>query len=747
MFYDPDLQHRILEGLNPAQSAAVLSEARTLLILAGAGSGKTRTLTCRIAHGVVTGQIRPDQIMAVTFSNRAAGELKERIRGFLDEDLYAPMLGITFHAAGLSILRQAIRAKHPAIALEDNFSIYDDDEQDSVVKRVLERMGMPFERSDIKRYRRTISQAKGRGLSHDEVAGAGFARRLERFNQVYAGYQLGLQQCNAVDFGDLLLMPMRLLRDDPAWRLSLQQRYPWIVVDEFQDTNDVQMALIRLLFGEHSSLAVVGDDDQSIYRWRGAQVANILEFAQLFPGTEVIALEQNYRSTGNILAAANAVIARNERRHPKELWTESPEGAGIAVVEAEDDRREARRVAQLAKQYMAQTPESDVWGAQAPVAIFYRTHAQSLLLEESMRLVRLPFHIYGGVRFYERKEVKDVLGYVRLLINEADDGAFLRVVNVPTRGIGKGTVEKVMERAVADGATLLETACRIVEEGEGRAAKALRNFLVVMEDLKGAVIGQPAGRALEEVVERSGLKRSLEKDLSDENLARIENLGALVNAGYDFAREERDPTLQAFMERLVLHAQVDDLDRSTPHVALMTLHNAKGLEFQHVLMVGVEDGLIPHANSRAHEEYEEERRLLYVGMTRARETLTLCYARRRQRYGTYNYCDVSPFLVDLPKETLVMDGASSLTLPGLSPSIGRSSGSSQGRSHGDESYVSYEEDGFAPGNVVGMRVHHNKYGRGRVQKVMGSPGPNAVVLVRFDEGQPRKILARYLEPR
>jgi len=388
-----------------------------------------------------------------------------------------------------------------------------------------------------------------------------------------------------------------------------------------------------------------------------------------------------------------------------------------------------------------------VWGAQAPVAIFYRTHAQSLLLEEAMRLVRLPFHIYGGVRFYERKEVKDVLGYVRLVINDADDGAFLRVVNVPARGIGKGTVVKVMDRANAEGGTLLEAARRIVEEGEGRAAKALRNFLVVMEDIVGAVAGQPAGRALEEVVDRSGLRRSLEKDASDENMARVENLGALVNAGYDFAREEQDPTLQAFMERLVLHSQVDDLDRSTPHVALMTLHNAKGLEFQHVLVVGAEEGLIPHANSRAHEEYEEERRLLYVGMTRARETLTLCYARRRQRYGTYNYCDLSPFLSDIPKETLVMDGGSSLTLPGLSMNAGRGGSSSSSSSYGDDSYVSYEEEGAVPGNVEGMRVHHSKYGRGRVQKVMGTPGPNAVVLVRFDEGQARKILARYLEPR
>ena len=741
---------QLISQLNPAQQEAVKWEGQNLLILAGAGSGKTRTLTYRIAYGVCTGQVAPFQVMAVTFSNRAAQELRHRIEQLLysgptamGPSIIEPFLGITFHAMGLRILRAAVRAEHPRIPLKERFTIYDDDDQKSLLKRILAARNLPTDASDVRSYAGAISWEKSAGRSPAQTAKQASPPRLTDFPAVYLRYNQTLRQNNAVDFGDLLCLPVDLLREDPELRQRYIRRYPWVLVDEFQDTNTIQMALIRLLTGPETRLSVVGDDDQSIYRWRGAQIQNILGFPDNFEQTHVIKLEQNYRSTGNILGAANAVIARNEGRHPKELWTAAGDGAKVAIRAYEDDRQEARTVINRLKRLMNEDGDTPTpWHSHAPVAIFYRTHAQSLLLEEALRLSNLPYRVYGGMRFYDRKEIKDVLAYARILENPDDNEAFLRIVNFPARGIGKVSIEKLVQRADTDRSSLLESATAMAVSGGDRVSKKLIPFVQLLGELQHSVRGMPAGLGIEEIIEQSGLKDALERDSSTDNVSRLENIAALVNAAHDFAREASDPTLASFLEGIVLRSQTDDLEAGRAHVALMTLHNAKGLEFDHVFMVGVEENLLPHVNSRDPDEIEEERRLLYVGMTRARKTLEICYARRRQRYGSYNSAYPSYFLDDLPDDHVERSAGQWHSTTAHRPAPKKAG-------HWADDYIAettFEPDPQPGGSVVGRRVSHATFGAGRIRHVAGNPGPNSVVVVDFTDGVQRKIIARFLEP-
>jgi DNA helicase-2/ATP-dependent DNA helicase PcrA len=742
---------RCVEALNPQQREAALYEGRSLLILAGAGSGKTRTLTCRIAYAVASGRITPHQVLAVTFSNRAAQELRHRISELLNSDELGdageqygweePYLGLTFHALGLRILRTAVHMEHPAVPLSTGFTIYDDDDQTKVLKKVLKELDLPADNSDAKNYRNAIGWQKSAGRVPEECAQTQAAFRLHEFVKVYTRYDQSLRKNNAVDFGDLLLCTMQFLRDEEEIRLRLQSRFRWVLVDEFQDTNDVQMALIKLLVGPDSHVAVVGDDDQSIYRWRGARVANILEFPDVFGGCQVIKLEQNYRSKGHILGAANAIISKNSRRHPKRLWTDQEDGQLVGVVSAEDDRQEARRIIHRVSARLATwTPPADDWGAQAPVAVFYRTHAQSLLLEEALRRANIAHRVYGGQRFYDRKEIKDILAYARILENPADDEAFLRVVNVPARKVGKKTVEHLVQRAASLKNNVRAVAQEIVRDPTDRVGKKLKPFLLLLNQLAESLVGLSAGVAIEEIIQQTGIHDQYARQDDTESTSRLENLGALVNAAHDFAREAKDPTLQSFLEGVVLRSQVDDLDDDRPHVALMTLHNAKGLEFDHVFVVGVEDHLLPHINSRDPDEVEEERRLLYVGMTRARHSLCISYARRRQRYGTYQMSMPSPFLSDLPGEHVDR-------MAGMGAPHGRTTARApKPPARGDETYYEMEASEHSDENMMGRWVRHSRFGEGRIKKVSGRPGPDAIVVVRFQNGETRKILARFLEP-
>lgn len=747
----PQTEERVLGALNPMQREAVLSDAGSLLILAGAGSGKTRTLTCRIAHGVASGKVRPHQILAVTFSNRAAKELRERIHGMLypnthwgggsDESfgLQESFLGITFHAMGLRVLRMATSVEHPMVPLRPGFSIYDDDDQLGVIRKVLKSIGLPDDASTARPYRDAIGWQKGAGVSPEQSGQSSAAHQLHQFVDVYKRYNDGLRTNNAADFGDLLHLPMQLLKNDAEFRSQLVYRFKWVLVDEFQDTNDVQMALVKLLCGPDTQLAVVGDDDQSIYRWRGARIANILDFPQVFDETHVIKLEQNYRSSGHILGAANAIIARNSQRHPKKLWTDAAEGSKVQLISSEDDRGEARKIIDRVRTQMSELPSGDQdWGSHAPIAIFYRTHAQSLLLEEALRLEDIPHKVYGGMRFFDRKEVKDVLAYARLIANPDDDEAFLRAVNEPPRGIGKKSVENLSLRAKEHGKSLLRAANEWLQGEVDRTGKKFTVFVKLMEELRHSIHGMNAGQAIEEILERSGYKDALVNNPAPDSTARLENLGALVNSAHDFSREAPDASMAAFLEGVVLRSQTDELEPGQAHVALMTLHNAKGLEFDHAYIVGIEDDLLPHANSREPDEIEEERRLLYVGMTRARKTLVMSYARRRQRYGRYNPAIPSFFLADLPGEHV--DRMST----GFTPSYTDTTPAYD--DFDQSSHYDYDSDPENAEDVVGLPVRHPKFGTGIIRRVIGRPGPDATVIVDFSAGYQKKILARFLTP-
>ncbi len=566
--------------------------------------------------------------------------------------------------------------------------------------------------------------------------------------EIIEAYEAALRRANAVDFGDLLMLPMALLRDHADYREEARRRFRWVLVDEFQDTNDVQMALVRLLVGPGTSLAVVGDDDQSIYRWRGARVQNILELPAVFPETKVVRLEQNYRSTGHILGAAHAVVAKNHARHDKKLWTAAGPGAPVRVIPTVDDRVEATVAARLAAEAVA---TDDAGGGLAPVAIFYRTHAQSMRLEEALRREGMAYRVYGGQRFFERKEVKDVLAYARLVLNPADDEAFLRVVNVPSRKIGAKTVAGAQAFAREHGCTLLE-ASRALGTAGGRAGKRLGKFAALVDELRRDLPGMEAVQAIEELLSRSGLQGALEREASEEARGRLENLSALVNAAWEHARAEADATLEGFVERLSLHAQVDELEGEIPKVVLMTLHNAKGLEFDHVIITGLEEGILPHVNSDGPEERAEERRLLYVGMTRARRSLALTYAQQRLRFGRVQMQMRSSFLADLPGEHCVFQGAGPSPASGMAPPRARPAGHwADGHIHeraapadgGEERWTEPEPEA---GDVLGRRVAHPKFGRGRIQRVIGRPGQDAPVEVVFEDGRVRKILARFLTP-
>lgn len=749
----PQTEERILGALNPAQREAVLSDSSNLLILAGAGSGKTRTLTCRIAYGVATGTVRPHQILAVTFSNRAARELRERIHGLLYPNthwgggegesfgLQESFLGITFHAMGLRVLRMATTVEHPMVPLRPGFSIYDDDDQLGVVRKVLKSIGLPDDAATARPYREAIGWQKGAGVPPEQSGQCSAAHQLHQFVDVYKRYNDGLRTNNAADFGDLLHLPMQLLKDDPEFRSQLVYRFKWLLVDEFQDTNDVQMALIKLLCGPDTQLAVVGDDDQSIYRWRGARIANILDFPEVFDDTHVIKLEQNYRSSGHILGAANAIIARNSQRHPKKLWTEAPAGSKVELVSSEDDRGEARKIIDRVRTQMSDLSTThSAWGTHAPIAIFYRTHAQSLLLEEALRMDDIPHKVYGGMRFFDRKEVKDVLAYARLIANPDDNEAFLRAVNEPPRGIGKKSVENLSGRAASQNKGLLRAANEWIQEGADRTANKFTVFVRLMEELRHGIHGMNAGQAIEEILERSGYKEALVNNQAPDSTARLENLGALVNSAHDFAREAPDASMAAFLEGVVLRSQTDELEPGQAHVALMTLHNAKGLEFDHAYIVGIEDDLLPHANSREPDEIEEERRLLYVGMTRAKKSLVMSYARRRQRYGRYNPAIPSFFLSDLPGEHV--DRMST----GFTPTYSYTDTSPKYDEFDQSPGYDHDADPEGTENVVGLPVRHPKFGTGTIRRVIGRPGPDATVLVDFSAGYQKKILARFLTP-
>ena len=638
----------LLDALNEPQRQAVMATDGPLLILAGAGSGKTRVLTHRTAYLIEECGVNPYNIMAITFTNKAAGEMRERIDqmvGYGSESIWV----CTFHSTCVRILRRYI----DRLGFGTNFTIYDSDDQKTLMKDICKRLEIDTKMYKEKMFLSAISSAKDElidPIEYETRAAGDYVKRKQA--QVYREYQQALKQNNALDFDDLIMKTVELFKLDKEVLASYQDRFRYIMVDEYQDTNTAQFELIRLLALKYQNLCVVGDDDQSIYKFRGANIYNILNFEHHFPDATVIKLEQNYRSTQNILDAANAVIANNQGRKEKRLWTDNGAGDKItfeqldtAAEEADFVARDiARRVRKGEYQYK-------------DCAILYRTNAQSRLFEERFITANIPYKIFGGVNFYARKEVKDLLAYLKTIDNGQDDLAVRRIINIPKRGIGAASINKVALYAQEQEISFYDALC-VAEQvpGLGKAAAKIRPFVLFIQSMKAKAKLLSVADLLQEVIETTGYVRELEAEGTDEAEARIENIDELISKAVDYAEGEEAPTLNGFLENVALVADIDSFDENSDYVVLMTLHSAKGLEFPNVYLAGLEDGLFPSymsiTSDNSQAEIEEERRLAYVGITRAKKNLTITSARVRMVRGQTQYGKVSRFVREIPTELL-----------------------------------------------------------------------------------------------
>jgi len=736
----------LLTHLNPPQKEAVLHGEGPLLILAGAGSGKTRVITHRIANLIRERGVHPRNILAVTFTNKAANEMAERVRKLLGGG-EVPQIS-TFHAACGRILRREIHH----LGFESSFAIYDDKDSERLLKDVLAELDLDDKRFPPKTIGAKIDDFKNRGLFPEDLdavaTGDIFNERLVR---IYAAYQERLKKCNALDFGDMLIQTVRLLSEFPEVRHFYQERFQWIMVDEYQDTNPVQYRLIKLLAGERRNLCVVGDDDQSIYSWRGADIRNILEFEKDFPGVRVVRLEQNYRSTATILKAAGEVVRHNFGRKGKTLWTENPAGENIRYLRVESDREEARTVCrEISRLRAGGVPLEEM-------AVFYRTNAQSRQVEEALVSEALPYHIVGGVRFYARMEVKDILAYLRVLDNPADEISLKRVINVPARGIGNATIDKISLQASRGGISMysaLQDAAESGSLGAGPRGKVAA-FAAMMESFRetGASLGLPELARM--VMEESGYLKRLKESRDEEDAERLENLEQLLAAMEEFCERNPDTGLSEFLEQVSLVSDLEQGEQGKPSVTLMTLHAAKGLEFNAVFMIGMEERLFPHVRALDDlDGMEEERRLCYVGMTRARERLYLLNARRRYLFGQEQSNPPSRFLKDIPGELLDEEGNSGGNGYRTERRFGQTQAVRQeyAESHNLAAAAQFSDTNeveIVPeppdeyGEVfVGMKVRHAKFGLGTIRKVEGS-GEAQKAIVWFNSAGPKKLLLRF----
>ncbi|MCU1289905.1 MAG: ATP-dependent helicase, Rep family, partial [Acidobacteria bacterium] len=647
----------ILSSLNPQQREAVTTTEGALLILAGAGSGKTRVITVRIAYLISEKKVPPYNILAVTFTNKAAGEMRERVEVLLKgEKLNSAPLVTTFHSLCVRILRQDI--EHLQEGYTKSFTIYDTDDSIKVIKACVKDIGMDEKQLSARQVLSAISASKNRGEDSELYASQVeyTDERRAAISRVFKMYGERLNNANALDFDDLLIKTVRLLRVSEEVRAKYNEKFKYILVDEYQDTNALQFALINYLTEKQQNICVVGDDAQSIYGFRGADIANILSFEQHYAESKVIMLEQNYRSTQTILDAADAIIKNNEGRKEKKLWTSNPGGEKIFYYQAFDGDGEARFVAAQIVDYRRRNPQDKL-------AILYRTNAQSRLFEESLRRNRIEYNIVGGFSFYERAEIKDVIAYLKMALNPFDDIAFLRVVNTPTRGLGKTSLDELQHRAKDFGVSFWETLSLITDKGYDqplnltpRALESLRKFKQVIEKLQIKVQeAAPTDRPVSEVViaaiEDTGYADMLRAENSDESAVRLENLEELVNAAVDYDKQEENG-LRDFIDHSALVSDTDKFDRNAA-VTMMTVHAAKGLEFPIVFLVGMEDGIFPHSRSlNDTKELEEERRLAYVAITRAEKILFVTHSMRRRVYGEETTAEPSQFLNELPLELI-----------------------------------------------------------------------------------------------
>ncbi|GJM44860.1 MAG: DNA helicase [Gemmatimonadota bacterium] len=740
----------ILDGLNPPQREAVTHEGGPLLVLAGAGSGKTRVLTRRVAWLVGARGVSPGAILAVTFTNKAAAEMKERIVSLVGPHARNSWVG-TFHSIGARILRR----ESERLGIARDFSIYNRDDQISALKRVLALKGVSPKEHTPDSFLSIISRAKNDLQSPDEFDASARGPFERLVGQVYRAYGEALRAQNALDFDDLLVLPVMLLRDENTRRLY-SRRFEYVLVDEYQDTNKCQYEFLRSLSKDHRQLFVVGDDDQSIYRWRGADLSNILDFEADHEEAGVIRLEQNYRSTGRILAAANSVIRQNLGRKGKELWTENPHGEPLLVLDVPDEQTEAMTILKILKEAMAEENRNA-----GEFAILYRTNAQSRVLENTFQLGQVPYAVFGGQRFYERKEIRDALSFLRLVVNPTDDVAVRRVINVPPRGIGKKGLEDLQADALEKGDSLLAAMRRAVE-GKGaplRPAPRLRitEFFEILDAATERSHTRSVGHVMEKLLEELDYEAYLEKESEKQAYSRWENVQELLAAMQEFSDspDREDDSVRAFLEEVSLVSDTDSFDADAPRVTLMTLHNAKGLEFPWVFLAGVEEGLFPHANS-ANEPggLEEERRLFYVGITRAQQRVVLLNADSRRKWGGYQRCMPSRFLEEMDPEHVERRSL----VPATPPPSRRSGGESwnKGKQWGAPRQVpvsraedvpdyipSYEDESQEVVQVQpGSRVRHPSWGEGIVEAVEGN-GEQLKLTIKFRGGVLKKVLAVY----
>jgi DNA helicase-2/ATP-dependent DNA helicase PcrA len=716
----------LLEGLNPVQAEAVLHTEGPVLIVAGAGSGKTRALTHRVAHLIRDEGVSPYEILAITFTNKAAREMADRVEGLIGSRIAKGMWILTFHGACVRILRR----EHEHLGIPSSFSIYDEGDTERVIAMVLKAMNVDPKRYPPRQVAAMIGRAKDQLVSaagYAEQAGSHFEQVVA---EVYAEYQRRLRAAGALDFDDIIMETVRLFREHPEVLEHYQRRFRYVLIDEYQDTNRAQYHLINMLAAAHRNLCVVGDADQGVYSWRGATIQNLLDFERDYPEAAVFVMDQNYRSTQAILEVANALIEHNVQRKPKSLWTESDQGDLVVRFRADNEHDEAWFVTAEVQRLV------ETEGVRyADIAIFYRTNAQSRVLEDVLMRVGLNYKIVGGVRFYQRREIKDLLAYLRVVANPSDVVSLRRVINTPKRGIGDATVAALEEFARDEGIAPLDAVNRVDEISvlAARARGAVHGFAGVVATLRAAAEeGAGVARMVEAAMEESGYVAQLEAEQTIEAIGRVENLKELVGVAAEFEQRSPEGKLADFLEQISLVSEQDEYDEEDPGVTLMTLHNAKGLEFDIVFIVGMEDGIFPHYRSMTDSaELEEERRLAYVGITRARKRLYLTHAWSRSLFGGSNYNPPSRFLGEIPghlvreleKDSAIDEGRFPAPLPEPPPR---------------EPMAVREGD----------TVFHEKWGEGVVLSVRGA-GSRAEATIAFQDVGDKTVLLAYapLAPR
>ena len=735
-----------LTALNPMQRKAAETLEGPVLILAGAGSGKTRTLTYRIAN-LIDHDVRPWHILALTFTNKAAKEMQSRVEKLVGADAADMWIG-TFHSVCVRILRRDIEK----LGYQRSFTIYDDDDQLRVIKDGQKALGMDENRIPPKELRNKISDAKNKMLTPDEwFQESAKDYQCQQIHDLYSYYEERLKAANALDFDDLLLRTLQLFVDHPPVLDYYRQRFQYVHVDEYQDTNAAQYTFVRLLTQDSRNLCVVGDDDQSIYGWRGADIRNILDFEKDFPDAQVIKLEQNYRSTSNILDAANQVIAHNVGRKEKALWTDAGEGEKIHLYSAGDEREEAAWICErIRKLQKANVPLGQI-------AVLYRMHAQSRVIEEMFTRAGIPYKIFGGTRFYDRKEIRDALAYLRVIVNPADDVSLVRIINTPKRSIGDSTVAVLQEHARQEDLPLFSVLNDPPESLSSRPRKCIGDFALLMMKLTAMKDTLSLSELVDTMLKETGLKAQFEIDGNEEAQTRLENLMEFAGAAKEFETQSQDKTLEAFLENVALVTDLDQQENAPQYVTMMTLHSAKGLEYDSVFMSGMEEGIFPSMRTAQDEKrLEEERRLCYVGITRARTRLFLSFARRRTIFNQITHNPPSMFLKEIP-ERLVTDEWAEATKGSFAPEPPRPtivsrrdrprnlSFGTPGMTAGTRGALNIPgvQKGFVPSAAqsvasnamnnlfkAGDHVLHRKFGEGTVQAVKGT-GADARIMIAF----------------